>query len=230
MDEKKKIFVVEIEDDVVKQFEEKKKKPSSEDNEFPPVSYQYEQYSLDELIILAKADSEACEEVLMRTLPTMQIYCRSVCSSKSYLPYSDLFERLQKATCDAIRIYDEKKGVKFSHLLRRMYQLSAKNFIKTEAIRYNKEKMLCSVDNKDVDMLADSGVVENDFKEDVIYKVDKEEFEKTLDDKEKQIMNLYYHGYSIRDIAERVHMPSSTVAYKMYKVVERAKKFFEGSK
>lgn len=224
MDEKHKIFTIMVDESTIEDFSDKAEKENEEDREFPSFNFAYVQFDLNELAILAKKDDDAREEVLMRSLPTIQHYCRATCSLKKYLPYSELYTMLQKTTNVAIDAFDPNRGTRFAHLLRRMYQISAKNFEKNEAIRYFRERTRMYQGAFDYEALEDSGVIEEDIKDEVINKVDRETFEDSLSETDKNIYILFKLGYTFRQIGARLDMASSTVAYRIYVITKRAKK------
>lgn len=58
----------------------------------------------------------------------------------------------------------------------------------------------------------------------ILEKVDLEEFMKTLDKRDQDILNMYIHSYTYCQIAEVVGMTSSAISYRISVILEKFKK------
>ena len=105
-----------------KMLEEKKLQDQKSREEFPPVSYVYEKYSLSELAVIAKKDSEAREEYLARVDCAIRKYAQLLCNPRPYLDYASVFIVLDKAANKVIDIYDDSYGYPIENLLRKNLQ------------------------------------------------------------------------------------------------------------
>lgn len=199
-----------------------------DDSLFQVYNYEYEEYSLDELVLLAKYDKNALEELQLRISPSLVSFTNAVCLQNKYLNFTECYIIFKKISLKAVRIFDPSFQNPFIHLLRAMLKLEAKNIEKKEAIRYTREKnALGTRVSEETLYMFDSGCQENDELQNLLLELDIDEFLETLKPKQKEIFILYYHQCSYQQIANDLHMPASTVAYWIRKILSLARKFFK---
>lgn len=58
----------------------------------------------------------------------------------------------------------------------------------------------------------------------ILEKVDMDEFMKTLDKRDQEILDMYIHSFTYRQIAETVGMTSSAISYRISVILEKFKK------
>lgn len=193
--------------------------------EFPPVSYVYEKYSLSELALIAKTDSDARDEYLKRVDSSLRKYTHYLCDSRPYLDANSVFIVLEKAANKVIDIYDGSYGYPIENLLRKNLQSYFNWFLKNEAVKYHRElaalgKRVCFSEISFFDSMTD----ERNPEIQILEKVDMEEFMKTLDKRDQEILNMYIHSYTYRQIAETVGMTSSAISYRISVILEKFEK------
>ena len=193
--------------------------------EFPPVSYVYERYSLSQLAVIAKTDSEARDEYLKRVDSSLRKYTHYLCDSTPYLDANSVFIVLEKAANKVIDIYDGSYGYPIENLLRKNLQSYFNWFLKNEAVKYHRElaalgKRVCVSEVSFFDSMTD----ERNPETQILEKVDMDEFMKTLDKRDQEILDMYIHSFTYRQIAETVGMTSSAISYRISVILEKFKK------
>ncbi len=220
-----KTFLKKNSEKIAKQTEEMEGCDEQCREEFPPVSYTYEKYSLSELAVIAKTDSDARDEYLKRVDSSIRKYTHYLCDSRPYLDASSVFIVLEKAANKVIDIYDGSYGYPIENLLRKNLQSYFNWFLKNEAVKYHRElaalgKRVCFSEISFFDSMTDDRNPEIQ----ILEKVDLEEFMKTLDKRDQDILNMYIHSYTYRQIAEVVGMTSSAISYRISVILEKFKK------
>lgn len=208
-----------------KMLEAKELQEQENKEEFEPVSYEYEKYSLSELAVIAKKDPNAREEYLARVDCAIRKYTRLLCDSRPYLDYGSVFITLDKAANKVIDIYDASYGYPIENLLRKNLQSYFNWFLKNEAVKYHRElaalgKKVCVSEVSFFDSMTD----EKNPETQILDKVDLDEFMKTLDKRDQEILDMYIHSFTYRQIAETVGMTSSAISYRINVILAKFKK------
>lgn len=188
----------------------------------------FENYSLDELVRLAKKQPEALLEFHTRIAPALVKFTNAVCNQNHYLDFSECYIHFKKTASKAIEIYDPKFQKPYIHLLRAMLKLETKNLEKKEAIRYTRERDFWGqrVSSDQVYLFDAKSDYEKEI-EDILLSADIEAFIKTLMPRQQELFLMYYHQMTLQEIGRTLNIPTSTVAYWLKKILSLAKRFFE---
>lgn len=218
---------VQVEDAVKKLFSAKEGE-YDEKKLFPIISYQYEQYSIDELVIIARTDWFAREEYLGRIATLIVKISVCLCKSNKYIRFSDVYMHLQTAGIRAMKMFDPSFQKPFIHLFRGIMKMTAKVIESEEARRYFKEVKVKGLRINPTKSLMFFDRVDDsqpDFSE-IIMKVDAESFMETLKPKQREIFFMFYHGYSNKEISDALRISYSSVIYWIRKLINSAKTYF----
>lgn len=225
--EHKEAFSVMLSSDMVNTYYRKRKSVGEERKEFPAYSYQFEEYSLQEVAVLAKNDPQAGEEYLLRVNRMLYSCAQNLCNKNPYIDITYAFSQLQKVAITAIDIFDPNYGKPFVNLLRSMIKICSLSIGKTTAISYQRSMNNFGRKVEYFDcVLSDSAADGNKMAREIINRLDLEMFLETLPPDKQELLVLYSHGLTFREISEAIHVPLSTVSYWIYKLIEQAKGFF----
>lgn len=222
----KKVVSIELENLQVDNFLSAFNEDFTERREFPFHSYLYEQYSLSELVKLAKEGKDVKDEFIKRITKTVLITTKKLCTKNKYLAFGDVYVDLEKTALKSIQVFNPDYQIPFPHLLRSMLKLECKSLEKQEAVRYKKESCIIVPRKYNLDdyQLNDSGT---EYVNNLLMQIDLDTFLSTLSPIHKEIFFLYCNSYSLRQISQIVKMPPATVSYWVYKLTAKAKKFFK---
>ena len=223
MDEKKKIFNLSLSDNMMCIYEDRVEKPSQEDSEFPANNYELEAYSLEEVVLLAKADVIAREEYIMRTSKVVSLYVAHICKEYPYFEPNNVHMAIQRGSLRAMEAFDPEKGVPFINFFRKTLKLHLLGLLKNESVRYYNEvnhlgRRVYFSTLTFADFMTDSDI---EVQKGIIEKVDFDEFVNNLAYSQKELIVLFMQGYSFREISDIKHISASTVAYRIYSLLKK---------
>lgn len=218
----KTIINAELPDEMVQIFEKVNEEDKKLYASFPPVDYEYEDFSLSEVAVLAKEDSEAREEFLNRIMTLLEKYAFYIRDNNFFLDYSSVLSLLMKTANRTINIYDPSTELPIDNLLRKGLKTHYLWYMKSEAARYYKE--LATMGKRiQINELSfyDSVAYEDDMKDEIIHRIDMENFEKSLTALDKEMLDLYRLDYPFRQIASMLNLAPSTVSYRIYRMMKK---------
>ena len=169
----------------------------------------------------------AGEEYLLRVNRMLYSCAQNLCNKNPYIDITYAFSQLQKVAITAIDIFDPNYGKPFVNLLRAMIKICSLSIGKTTAISYQRSMNNFGRKVEYFDcVLSDSAADGNKMAREIINRLDLEMFLETLPPDKQELLVLYSHGLTFREISEAIHVPLSTVSYWIYKLIEQAKGFF----
>jgi hypothetical protein len=175
-------------------------------------SYLYDNLSLEELVLVAKEDSEAMTDVLNRLIYTIHRWATTASRMNPNVEFSRIYDALTDILRHAVNIYDPNKG-KFLHLYRKM----CANLVFHKSIRASEEyKREVAIFGRRVEMdenfsgLSDSMPLQDDFRRRATA-IDLKEFLETLPERKKSIFRLYLRNVPVGEIAKMKKEPYTTV-------------------
>lgn len=181
------------------------------------IIYRFEGYSLSEVAMLSRTNVEAKNELLYRVHDKIESTCRNYSRMKPYLKYDELLSKVQYRVFKTMHIYEIQRGSFESFLTVILHQ--SIRFVEGNAIReyyINRKTFGTRVMSAYSEAALLDSSVQPSPKEGCITRIDVENFLETLTYSDKEIFILYLTGMTFRSIGDIVQKPMSTVAYRIY--------------
>lgn len=194
----------------------------------PIDSYDYSNYSITSLAVLAKTDLDALNALAKAFENEIDIYCKSVTRNRRYLDYDEIKFKLHQAFLRSVNFFKEEYG-SFTHFLRKSLKNAIKFHIKEKALANKRAKKYLGDKVSDfdiIDYLYDSNFT---FEMNHKWKQVQNDVENYLDkinDKDKKIIKLYQTGYTFKDICKLTKESFSKVSYTIYNTIKDIRKNF----
>ncbi len=179
------------------------------------VSYDFLQFSLDDLALKAKVDNDFLDEILLRYSSLIYGTASQYVKLHRDEDYNEVVIYLYNVIRKAVQIYDPSKGC-FEHLSKRMLRLSLMHYASKRAQIIETEIKYFGIRVRDVSMnqlMMDSMASRDSMSEDIKLKIDIEKFSTYLTEQEKQIFELFRYGFTYREIGEKLHLSHSYVGF-----------------
>ncbi len=185
-------------------------------------SYDFLDFPLDELAMKAKDVPMCMDEILRRYSNLVQGASRRFVEAHPGEDFDELVIYLFNVLRKAVQLYDIDKG-HFENLSKSMLRLSILHFasrrsrdISTE-IKYLGTRL---TDSAQEGVLMDSLASPEQMSEEVKLKLDMEQYESYLDDRQKEIFSLYRLGFTYREIADKLHLSHSYVGLVLSEIIK----------
>lgn len=185
--------------------------------------------SLDELAIVGKENEEAKNEFLRRVNYEIELQAQCFIKKKNYIDLFEIYATLEDTCLACIKIYDIKRG-HVINLLRRMMKISLLYKTKAVALKHAADIKYFGkrIQNQEhISYLYDNAVKIDDKKDEIIFKIDIEEYKKEITPLEREILDLYSLSLSFREIAEILGMTLSSVSHKVYLMLDELKRRYK---
>lgn len=178
-------------------------------------SYDFLQFSLDDLALKAKVDNVFLDEILLRYSSLIYGTASQYIKLHRSEDYNEVVIYLFNVIRKAVKIYDNSKGC-FEHLSKRMLRLSLMHYASKRSQVIETEIKYFGIRVRDVSMnqlMMDSMASRENMSEDVKLKIDIEKFSNYLSNQEKQIFELFRYGFTYREIGKRLSLSHSYVGF-----------------
>ncbi len=177
-------------------------------------SYMYDSLSLEELVIMAKKDTEATGDVLNRLINTIYQLSKATVRINPTLEFNVIYYALVDALHNAIKAFDPSKG-EFLHFYRKMCSVICTRCSARAYTNLHREVSLLGHRVMDVDF--DNVSAFNEYSNQETYyrnraiRLDLKDFVETLPERKKRIFLLYLKNVPVGKIAEMENQPYTTI-------------------
>lgn len=195
----------------------------NEEMKFPSLSYDFSHMSIEQVALQAKTDKECFFELFNRMIPDMYRQCQCIVHiKKNIIEFSDAFAMLVKVLKKGVMSYDESRG-KFKHFY---YFLSAFALKRTESnskrdyarqSKYLGKRV--TIQDFDTPYISDIKPIDEEYQKKAT-KIDLDEFLNKLTGRKKEILTLYFFGYTYRQISDMLIIPYTTIVSIVKKLIE----------
>lgn len=213
LDEMKDVYDVEL-----------KSKLSKDENTFNPINYNYNDKTLSELACMGKYDEEARDELVSRLKQSIVLTSYKMYKQNSTISIEDIQHLLFSMANKAIQKYNPEKG-EFIHYYRSMASRAFAYAISAAIKEKQKEKTYLGVrvSYLDVDTPCFSDVMTlRSFPLGVTW-LDFDVFFKDYPSSQREVMMMYFKGYTIKEISKHVNETFNYVTSLIYRL---KKKFY----
>lgn len=218
-------FTVEIFDALERAFQD------PEEKDFPSYSYEFDCLNLAELVVQARKSKPAMDEYFRRIGTTLFRTAKSYVADHPYLDFSEVYAKIEKTAYEAVSVFDPAKG-NFLHLFRRMLKISLLYYSKTQAMLHQRSLDHFGQQVRDDQYLAafcdsDASLALDSPAEEIARGIDLDSFREVLTPQEKKILDYYLKDYTIENIAGLLHLPPSTVSYRLYLLLDELRQRYQ---
>jgi len=181
-------------------------------------TYGFDDLNLEEVVILAKEDKEAQEELLCRLTQLLHFYAERTSHRCPQLDYYLLYSYYQETALKLCKQYQPGKG-DFLHYLRKSlhftYARALNKVKKEEELAQSYFTYLPPSLSPETfrDSASDSMI------ESITLKIDLQNFLDSLDDENRNIFRMYLDGYTLREIGSTLQIKLSTVDHRVKKMM-----------
>lgn len=193
-----------------------------EQNGLTKVSYDYLDFPLNELARRAKVDNDFLNEILLRYSSLIYGAAGRYVKNHRYEDYNEVVIYLFNVLRKSVSIFDETRG-SFEHLSKKMLRLSLMHYASRKSQIIDNEIKNFGIKVVDVttkQLLMDSMSSEENISDDIILKLDIEEYKKYLNEQEKEIFELYQYGFTYREIGDKLKLSHSYVGFKIADILD----------
>lgn len=200
-------------------------KLSKDEKIFQPIGYEYKDMTLSELAYLGKNDIEAKNELISRLKQSIILTSYKMYKQNNTIKVEDIQHLLFSMANKAIQKYNPEKG-EFIHYYRSIASRAFAYAISAMIKEKQKEKTYLGIRVSYLD-------VDTPFLSDVTYSrsfpsgvtwLDFDLFFKEYPNSQKEVMMMYFKGYTIKEISQHLHETFNYVTSLIYRL---KRKFFD---